>query len=397
MQLSERINRLATSATLAMSQKSAELKAQGVDIINMSVGEPDFNTPDAIKTAAKQAIDDNWSRYSPVPGYLDLREAICEKLRCENGLEYTPAQIVVGNGAKQAVCNTLLALINPGDEVIIPAPYWVSYPDMVLLADGRPVFVSAPIEQDFKMTPAQLEAAITPRTRALILCSPSTPTGAVYSAEEMEGLAEVLRRYPDIVVIADEIYEHINYVGAHASIAACPGMKDRCAVINGVSKAYAMTGWRIGFVAAPLALAKGISKLQGQYTSGPCSISQKAAAFAFTADQTPVEEMRLAFERRKELIVRLAREIPGFEVNNPDGAFYLFPKISSFFGKTDGTTTIHDSNDFALYLLEAAHVAGVGGASFGDPDCYRLSYATSDENIVEAMQRIKVACARLHD
>ena len=397
MQLSERINRLATSATLAMSQKSAELKAQGVDIINMSVGEPDFNTPDAIKTAAKQAIDDNWSRYSPVPGYLDLREAICEKLRCENGLEYTPAQIVVGNGAKQAVCNTLLALINPGDEVIIPAPYWVSYPDMVLLADGKPVFVSAPIEQDFKMTPAQLEAAITPRTRALILCSPSNPTGAVYSAEEMEGLAEVLRRYPDIVVIADEIYEHINYVGAHASIAACPGMKDRCAVINGVSKAYAMTGWRIGFVAAPLALAKGISKLQGQYTSGPCSISQKAAAFAFAADQTPVEEMRLAFERRKELIVRLAREIPGFEVNNPDGAFYLFPKISSFFGKTDGTTTIHDSNDFALYLLEAAHVAGVGGASFGDPDCYRLSYATSDENIVEAMQRIKVACARLHD
>ena len=397
MQLSERINRLATSATLAMSQKSAELKAQGVDIINMSVGEPDFNTPDAIKTAAKQAIDDNWSRYSPVPGYLDLREAICEKLRCENGLEYTPAQIVVGNGAKQAVCNTLLALINPGDEVIIPAPYWVSYPDMVLLADGLPVFVSAPIEQDFKMTPAQLEAAITPRTRALILCSPSNPTGAVYSAEEMEGLAEVLRRYPDIVVIADEIYEHINYVGAHASIAACPGMKDRCAVINGVSKAYAMTGWRIGFVAAPLALAKGISKLQGQYTSGPCSISQKAAAFAFAADQTPVEEMRLAFERRKELIVRLAREIPGFEVNNPDGAFYLFPKISSFFGKTDGTTTIHDSNDFALYLLEAAHVAGVGGASFGDPDCYRLSYATSDENIVEAMQRIKAACARLHD
>ena len=397
MQLSERINRLATSATLAMSQKSAELKAQGVDIINMSVGEPDFNTPDAIKTAAKQAIDDNWSRYSPVPGYLDLREAICEKLRCENGLEYTPAQIVVGNGAKQAVCNTLLALINPGDEVIIPAPYWVSYPDMVLLADGKPVFVSAPIEQDFKMTPAQLEAAITPRTRALILCSPSNPTGAVYSAEEMEGLAEVLRRYPDIVVIADEIYEHINYVGAHASIAACPGMKDRCAVINGVSKAYAMTGWRIGFVAAPLALAKGISKLQGQYTSGPCSISQKAAAFAFAADQTPVEEMRLAFERRKELIVRLAREIPGFEVNSPDGAFYLFPKISSFFGKTDGTTTIHDSNDFALYLLEAAHVAGVGGASFGDPDCYRLSYATSDENIVEAMQRIKAACARLHD
>lgn len=396
MQLSDRINRLATSATLAMSQKSAELKAQGVDIINMSVGEPDFNTPDAIKAAAKQAIDDNWSRYSPVPGYLDLREAICEKLRCENGLEYTPAQIVVGNGAKQAVCNTLLAILNAGDEVIIPTPYWVSYPDMVLLADGKPVFVSAPIEQGFKMTPAQLEAAITPRTRALILCSPSNPTGAVYSAEEMEGLAEVLRRYPDIVVIADEIYEHINYVGAHASIAACAGMQERCAIINGVSKAYAMTGWRIGFVAAPLPLAKGISKLQGQYTSGPCSVSQKAAAFAFTADQTPVEEMRLAFARRKELIVRLAREIPGFEVNDPDGAFYLFPKVAGFFGKTDGTITIHDSNDFALYLLQEAHVAGVGGASFGDPDCYRLSYATSDENIIEAMRRIKAACARLH-
>lgn len=396
MQLSDRINRLATSATLAMSQKSAELKAQGVDIINMSVGEPDFNTPDAIKAAAKQAIDDNWSRYSPVPGYLDLREAICEKLRCENGLEYTPAQIVVGNGAKQAVCNTLLAILNAGDEVIIPTPYWVSYPDMVLLADGKPVFVSAPIEQGFKMTPAQLEAAITPRTRALILCSPSNPTGAVYSAEEMEGLAEVLRRYPDILVIADEIYEHINYVGAHASIVACAGMQERCAIINGVSKAYAMTGWRIGFVAAPLPLAKGISKLQGQYTSGPCSVSQKAAAFAFTADQTPVEEMRLAFARRKELIVRLAREIPGFEVNDPDGAFYLFPKVAGFFGKTDGTTTIHDSNDFALYLLQEAHVAGVGGASFGDPDCYRLSYATSDENIIEAMRRIKAACARLH-
>ncbi|MCF0236072.1 MAG: pyridoxal phosphate-dependent aminotransferase, partial [Bacteroidaceae bacterium] len=357
MQLSARIHRLATSATLAMSQKSAELKAQGIDIINLSVGEPDFNTPDHIKAAAKKAVDDNWSRYSPVPGYLDLRQAICEKLQRENGLSYEPAQIVVGNGAKQAVCNTIMALVGEGDEVIIPAPYWVSYPDMVLLADGKPVFIPAPIEQDFKITPAQLEAAITPRTRAIILCSPSNPTGSVYSADELEGLAAVLRKHPEITIIADEIYEHINYVGAHASIASCEGMKERTAIVNGVSKAYAMTGWRIGFVAAPLELAKAVNKLQGQYTSGSCSVSQKAAVAALAGDQSPVEEMRKAFERRKNLIVKLAKEIPGFEVNDPQGAFYLFPKVSSFFGKTDGTTTIHTSDDFALYLLDKAHVA----------------------------------------
>lgn len=396
MHLSNRLNRLAPSATLAMSQKSAELKAQGVDIINMSVGEPDFNTPDHIKEAAKQAVDDNWSRYSPVPGYPALREAICAKLKNENGLDYTPAQIVVGNGAKQAVCNTILAIVDEGDEVIIPAPYWVSYPQMVLMADGKPVFVEATIEQNFKITPEQLEAAITPRTRALILCSPSNPTGSVYSAEEMEGLAAVLRKYPDVIVIADEIYEHINYVGKHASIATCEGMKERTAIINGVSKAYAMTGWRIGFVAAPLELAKAVNKLQGQYTSGPCSVSQIAATVAFAADQTPVETMRQAFERRKNLIVKLAKEIPGFEVNNPDGAFYLFPKCSSFFGKTDGERVINDSMDFALYLLEVGHVATVGGAAFGSPECFRMSYATSDENIIEALRRIKEACARLH-
>ena len=378
-----------------MSQKSAELKAQGIDIINLSVGEPDFNTPDHIKAAAKKAVDDNWSRYSPVPGYLDLRQAICEKLQRENGLSYEPAQIVVGNGAKQAVCNTIMALVGEGDEVIIPAPYWVSYPDMVLLADGKPVFIPAPIEQDFKITPAQLEAAITPRTRAIILCSPSNPTGSVYSADELEGLAAVLRKQPEITIIADEIYEHINYVGAHASIASCEGMKERTAIVNGVSKAYAMTGWRIGFVAAPLELAKAVNKLQGQYTSGSCSVSQKAAVAALAGDQSPVEEMRKAFERRKNLIVKLAKEIPGFEVNDPQGAFYLFPKVSSFFGKTDGTTTIHTSDDFALYLLDKAHVAGVGGDSFGSPECYRMSYATSDENIVESMRRIKEACAAL--
>lgn len=396
MHLSERLNRLAPSATLAMSQKSAELKAQGIDIINMSVGEPDFNTPDHVKAAAKQAIDDNWSRYSPVPGYPALREAICHKLRTENGLCYEPSQIVVGNGAKQAVCNVILAIVDSGDEVIIPAPYWVSYPQMVLMADGTPVFVEATIEQDFKITPAQLEAAITPRTRALILCSPSNPTGSVYSAEELEALAVVLRRHPEVIVIADEIYEHINYVGAHASIASCEGMKERTAVINGVSKAYAMTGWRIGFVAAPADLAKGVNKLQGQYTSGPCSVSQMAATEAFAADQACVEEMRQAFLRRKNLIVGLAREIPGFEVNDPAGAFYLFPRISSYFGKTDGKRTIQTSTDFALYLLEEAHVAAVGGDAFGSPECFRMSYATSDENIVEAMRRIKEACARLH-
>lgn len=396
MHLSERLNRLAPSATLAMSQKSAELKAQGIDIINMSVGEPDFNTPDHVKAAAKQAIDDNWSRYSPVPGYPALREAICHKLRTENGLCYEPSQIVVGNGAKQAVCNVILAIVDSGDEVIIPAPYWVSYPQMVLMADGTPVFVEATIEQDFKITPAQLEAAITPRTRALILCSPSNPTGSVYSAEELEALAVVLRRHPEVIVIADEIYEHINYVGAHASIASCEGMKERTAVINGVSKAYAMTGWRIGFVAASADLAKGVNKLQGQYTSGPCSVSQMAATEAFAADQACVEEMRQAFLRRKNLIVGLAREIPGFEVNDPAGAFYLFPRISSYFGKTDGKRTIQTSTDFALYLLEEAHVAAVGGDAFGSPECFRMSYATSDENIVEAMRRIKEACAKLH-
>lgn len=394
-QLSERLNRLSPSATLAMSQKSGELKAQGIDIINLSVGEPDFNTPDHIKEAAKKAIDDNYSRYSPVTGYPALRQAIVDKLKRENGLDYTPAQIVCSNGAKQSVCNTVMALVNAGDEVIIPAPYWVSYPQMVLLAEGTPVIVEAGIEQDFKITPAQLEAAITPRTRLLILCSPSNPTGAVYSAAELEALAEVLRRHERVIVVSDEIYEHINYIGQHASIAACPGMKERTVVVNGVSKAYAMTGWRIGFTASPEWIAKACSKLQGQYTSGPCSVSQMAATAAFAGDQTCVEEMRKAFERRKDLIVRLAKEVPGFEVNEPHGAFYLFPKCSYYFGKADGDRVIKNSMDFAMFLLEVAHVATVGGDAFGSPDCFRMSYATSDENIVEALRRIREAVARL--
>ncbi len=394
-QLSNRLNRLQPSATLAMSQKSAELKAQGIDIINMSVGEPDFNTPDAIKQAAHQAIDDNYSRYSPVPGYPVLREAIVQKLKRENGLDYSANQILCSNGAKQSVCNTIMALVNEGDEVIVPAPYWVSYPQMVILADGTPVFIEATIEQDFKITPEQLEAAITPKTRALILCSPSNPTGAVYSAEELEGLATVLRRHERVIVIADEIYEHINYVGKHASIAQIPDMKDRTVVINGVSKAYAMTGWRIGFIAAPEWIVKGCNKLQGQYTSGPCSVSQIAAAAAFSGDQQCVEDMRQAFERRKNLIVRLAREIPGLEVNEPHGAFYLFPKCSAYFGKSYNGRTINNSTDFAMYLLEEGHVATVGGDAFGSPECFRMSYATSDDNIREAMSRIKTVLAKL--
>lgn len=393
--LSDRLNRLSQSQTLMMSQKSQELKAQGIDVINLSVGEPDFNTPDHIKEAAKKAVDDNFSRYSPVPGYPALKNAIVAKLKNENGLDYAPSQILCSNGAKQSVCNTIMALVSAGDEVIVPAPYWVSYPEMVKLADGTPVIVEAGIDQDFKITPAQLEAAITPKTRALILCSPSNPTGSVYSKEELKALADVLRKHPEVIVIADEIYEHINYVGRHESICQFEGMQEQTVIVNGVSKAYAMTGWRIGFIAAPEWIVKACNKLQGQYTSGPCSVSQMAAVAAYTGTQEPVEMMRQAFERRKNLIVKLAKEIPGLEVNEPKGAFYLFPKCSSFFGKKDGDRVINDSMDFAMYLLEEGHVATVGGSAFGSPECFRMSYATSDENIVEAMKRIKACCAKL--
>ena len=394
-QLSERLQRLAPSATLAMSQKSAEMKAQGIDVINLSVGEPDFNTPDHIKEAAKKAVDDNYSRYSPVPGYPNLRQAIVNKLKRENALDYSTAEILVSNGAKQSVCNTIMALINKGDEVIIPAPYWVSYPQMVKLAGGEPVIVEAGFDQNFKMTAQQLEAAITPKTRLIILCSPSNPTGSVYSKEELKHLADVILSHENLFVLADEIYEHINYVGKHESIAQFEGMKERSIIVNGVSKAYAMTGWRIGYIAAPEWIVKGCNKLQGQYTSGPCSVSQMAALAAYETDQRCVEEMRQAFERRRNLIVKLAKEIDGLEVNEPHGAFYLFPKCSNFFGKTDGNTTVNTSTDLALYLLEKAHVATVGGDAFGDPQCFRMSYATSDENIVEAMSRIKKALGEL--
>ena len=394
-QLSDRLQRLAPSATLAMSQKSSEMKAQGIDVINMSVGEPDFNTPDHIKEAAKKAVDENYSRYSPVPGYPDLRKAIVAKLKNENNLDYSVNEILVSNGAKQSVCNTVMALVNPGDEVIIPAPYWVSYPQMVKLAGGNPVIVEAGFDQNFKMTPEQLEAAITPKTRLIILCSPSNPTGSVYSKEELAGLADVIKQHEDLFVLADEIYEHINYIGRHESIAQFEGMKERAIIVNGVSKAYAMTGWRIGYIAAPEWIVKGCNKLQGQYTIVPCSVSQKAAEFAYVSSQECVEQMRQAFERRRNLIVELAKDIPGLEVNVPEGAFYLFPKCSSFFGKSDGTTVVKNSTDLALYLLEKGHVATVGGDAFGDPECFRMSYATSDDNIREAMRRIKESLAEL--
>jgi aspartate aminotransferase len=393
--LSARLVSLSPSETLAMSQKSNELKAQGIDVINLSVGEPDFNTPDHIKQAAKKAIDDNFSFYSPVPGYPDLRKAIVDKLKKDNNLTFTADQIIVSNGAKQSVCNVLLSIIGAGDEVIIPAPYWVSYVEMVKLAEGTNVVVTAGIDQDFKITPSQLDAAITPETRALILCSPSNPTGSVYSKEELKGLADVLKKYPAITVISDEIYEHINYIGKHESIAQFDDIKDRVVVINGVSKAYAMTGWRIGFIAAPLWIAKACNKLQGQYTSGPNSIAQKASVAAYTGDQTCVEEMRRAFLRRRDLIVSLCKEIPGVKINTPDGAFYVFPQVSSYFGKSADGRKVNDAAGLAMYLLEAGHVATVGGAAFGAPECIRLSYATSDDNIREAVSRIKNALSKL--
>lgn len=395
LQISERVESLKAAATLAMSQKSAELRARGIDVINMSVGEPDFNTPDFIKDAAKKAIDDNFTHYPPVPGYMSLRKAVAAKMLRENGLEYLPEQIVVGNGAKQALCNAVLATVNPGDEVVIPMPAWVSYVEMVKLAGGVPVTVAAGLEQGFKITPERLEEAITERTRLLMLCSPSNPSGAIYTAEELQALADVLLRHPQILVISDEIYEHISYVGKPASIALCEGMKERTVIINGVSKAYAMTGWRIGYMAAPLPLAKAVSKLQGQYTSACSSIAQKAAEAAYEGPQECVEEMRRAFERRRDLIMELAADVKGWSYARPDGAFYFFPDVTALLGTRAGDRRIETSGDYVMYLLEEAHVATVDGAAFGAPGYIRLSYATSDGNIREAMRRIAEANERL--
>ena len=394
-QISQRIQALSPSATLAMSQKSAELKAQGVDVINMSVGEPDFNTPDFIKEAAKKAIDENYSRYTPVAGYLSLRQAICAKLLRENKIEFTPDCIVVGNGAKQELCNVILATINPGDEVIIPVPAWVSYVEMVKLAEGVTVEVYAGVEQDFKISPEQLEKAITPKTRMIMLNSPSNPTGSIYSRDELKGIADVLAKYPDIIILADEIYEHINFVGEVHSISEFESVRDRVVIVNGVSKAYAMTGWRIGYMAGPAPIAKAVSKLQGQYTSGASSIAQKAAEAAYEGPQQCISDMRDAFQRRRDLIVSLAKEISGWVLNKPEGAFYLFPRVDSYIGKKAGDREIKCSGDYVMYLLEEAHVACVDGAAFCAPGYMRLSYATSDDNIREAMRRIKEASAKL--
>lgn len=396
IEISKRINKLSPSATLVMLQKTNELKAAGVDVIGLTAGEPDFNTPDFIKEAAKRAVDEDYSRYSPVPGYLSLREAICEKLRSENGLSYAPTDIVVGNGAKHELANIILTLVNPGDEVVIPTPAWVSYVELVKLADGEPVCVPTKAENGLKMTAAELEAAITPRTCALLLNSPSNPTGAVYTREELDALAEVLERHPRVTVISDEIYEHINFTGDKvASIAHCKGMKDRVVIINGVSKAYAMTGWRIGYLAAPTAIAKAVTKLQGQMTSGASSIAQKAAEAAYNGPQECVADMCRAFRRRRDLVYALAKEIPGWKTFMPMGAFYLFPDVSALIGKKCGDRVINTSSDYVMYLLEEANVVTVDGAAFCAPDYIRLSYATSDDNIRKAMARIKEATEKL--
>lgn len=393
--LSARLKALSPSATFAMAQKSNELKAQGIDVINMSVGEPDFCTPDHIKEAAKKAIDNNFSFYSPVPGFPALRKAICAKLKNENNLHVEPAQIVVSNGAKQSLCNVILSIVDKGEEVIIPAPYWVSYPEMVKIAEGKPVFVYAGIEQDFKITAEQLEKSITPKTRALILCSPSNPTGSVYTRDELKSLATVLAKHPGIYVISDEIYEHINYMGKHESIAQFEEIRERVIIVNGVSKGYAMTGWRIGWIAAPKWIASACGLLQGQYTSGASSISQKAAEAAYTGNQNCVEEMRVAFERRKNLITKLLKEIPALKVNDPKGTFYIFVECDSYLGKQFDEKRIDTATDLAMYLLEQGHVACVGGDAFGAPGHIRFSYATSDENIVKAVSRVKKALKKL--
>jgi len=393
--LSERIKSLSVSQTLAMAQKSREMKAMGIDVINLSIGEPDFHTPDDIKEAAKKAIDDNYTSYPPVAGYADLREAISEKFKNENGLSYSPDQIIVSAGGKHSLINVMLSIVNPDEEVIILAPYWVSYYDQIILAQAKPIVINTTIDNDFKVTPAQIEEAITPKTRAILFNSPSNPTGMVYTREEMESIARIVEKHEGLFIISDEIYEHITFTGEHVSMASFDFIYDRVITVNGVSKGYAMTGWRIGYIGAPLWLAKGVNKLQGQFTSGVSSISQRAALAAVTSTGNSREVMREAFLKRRDLICRLLEDIEGFKVRIPQGAFYVFPEISYFFGKSDGENVINDSTDLAMYLLEKAHVAVVGGTGFGSPDCMRLSYAASDEDLIEAVRRIKEALAKL--
>ncbi len=397
--ISQRIQNITESATLEMTRRSRELKAQGFDVINLSIGEPDFNTPEPVKEAAKEAIDNNITHYPPVAGFRELQEAIAKKLKRDNNLDFSPEQIVVSNGAKQSLANIFLSILDPDDEVIVTAPYWVSYADIIKLAGGKVVALPTSIEDDFKLNPRNLEAAITPKTKAFLFNSPSNPTGMVYSKEEMAGLAAVLKKYPDILVVSDEIYEHINYSGKHVSIASFPEIKKQTVVVNGVSKCYAMTGWRIGYMAGPLFLAKACTRLQGQYTSGPGTISQMAALKAMKnppQNSAYIHDMVSAFKTRRDLLVKMMDEIPGIKTYVPRGAFYLFPDISSYFGKSDGETVISNATDFSLYLLDKAHVALVTGEAFGDPDCVRISYATSSDLLEEAVKRIKTTLKKLN-
>lgn len=391
--LSDRINKLATSQTLAMAALARELKAQGKDIISLSLGEPDFNTPDFIKEAAKKAIDENYSTYSPVDGYVELKEAICRKFKRDNNLDYKPANIVVSTGAKQSLYNIAQCMLNEGDEVILPAPYWVSYFEIIKMSGGIPVEVPTSVESDFKITAQQLEQAITPKTKMIWYSSPCNPSGSVYSREELTALAAVLAKYPNIYIVSDEIYEHINFSGTFCSIASIPGMFDRTITVNGVAKAFAMTGWRIGYIGAPEFIAKACTKMQGQVTSGANSIAQRATITAVDADPSVLHEMVSAFKNRRDLVVRLINEIPGLKLNVPEGAFYVFPDVSSYFGKTLRGSLIKNADDFSMYLLGEANVATVTGDAFGNPDCIRFSYATSEEILTEALTRIKAALA----
>jgi len=397
--LSQRVINMSESETLAMTRIARELKSSGIDVISLSIGEPDFNTPDVVKEYAKKAIDDNYTHYPPVPGYLDLRQAICKKLKRDNNLDFTPEQIVVSTGAKQSIANTVLALINPDDEVIIPTPYWVSYKEIVRLAEGKPVYIRCGIENDFKVSAKQLEDAITTKTKLIMFSSPSNPTGMLYTKDELKAMAEVLERHPNVLVMADEIYEHINFEGKHESLAQFENIKEQVVTVNGVAKGFAMTGWRVGFIAAPLFIAKACDKLQGQITSATCSIAQRATIKAMELDPKTDESiitMRETFRQRRDLMYKLLKEIPGIKVNLPQGAFYFFPEVKSYFGKSYDKYTINNSNDLCMYLLYQANVALVSGDAFGDPDCIRFSYATSNEILIEAVNRIKKALELLN-
>jgi aspartate aminotransferase len=395
IELSDRINAMEESATIAMSRKSRELIAEGKDIISLSLGEPDFNTPDFIKAAATKAMDDNFTFYTPVPGYLDLRQSIAKKFKRDNNLDYAPDEIVVSTGAKQSIANVVLSLVNEGDEVIIPAPYWVSYLEIVKVAEGTPVIINAGIENDFKISGADLEAAITDKTKLVIFSTPCNPTGSVYSKEELADMAAVLERHPNVVVIADEIYEHINFTSKHESLAQFPKIKNQVVTVNGVSKAWAMTGWRLGYIGASKQIASACEKMQGQFTSATCSITQKAAIAAMEADPAVLKDMIKAFEGRRKLVLDALNEIKGVKANVPEGAFYVFPDVSYFYGKSYNGTVVNNCNDLSLYLLDEALVALVTGDAFGDPNCIRISYATSETILSEAMKRIREALEKL--